>query len=138
MFGFQAANAAPLVEGRPIKNPQTVATAIRIGNPASWDGAMNALKESNGHIAKVTDEEILAAYKLAARTEGVFAEPASAASLAGLIHCVRDGLIPVGSKVVATLTGHGLKDPDNAISVAGLEPTVVAPETDAVKRVIGL
>ena len=85
MFGFQAANAAPLVEGRPIKNPQTVATAIRIGNPASWDGAMNALKESNGHIAKVTDEEILAAYKLAARTEGVFAEPASAASLAGLI-----------------------------------------------------
>jgi threonine synthase len=115
-----------------------VATAIRIGNPASWDGAMNALKESNGHIAKVTDEEILAAYKLAARTEGVFAEPASAASLAGLIHCVRDGLIPVGSKVVATLTGHGLKDPENAISVAGLEPTVVAPETDAVKRVIGL
>jgi threonine synthase len=138
MFGFQAANAAPLVEGRPIKNPQTVATAIRIGNPASWDGAMNALKESNGHIAKVTDEEILAAYKLAARTEGVFAEPASAASLAGLIHCVRDGLIPGGSKIVATLTGHGLKDPDNAISVAGLEPTVVAPETDAVKRVIGL
>ena len=138
MFGFQAANAAPLVEGRPIKNPQTVATAIRIGNPASWDGAMNALKESNGHIAKVTDEEILAAYKLAARTEGVFAEPASAASLAGLIHCVRDGLIPGGSKIVATLTGHGLKDPDNAISVAGLEPTIVAPETDAVKRVIGL
>ena len=138
MFGFQAANAAPLVEGRPIENPQTVATAIRIGNPASWDGAMNALKESNGHIAKVTDEEILAAYKLAARTEGVFAEPASAASLAGLIHCVRDGLIPAGSRVVATLTGHGLKDPDNAISVAGLEPTVVAPETDAVKRLIGL
>ena len=138
MFGFQAANAAPLGEGRPIANPQTVATATRIGNPASWDGAMNALKESNGHIAKVTDEEILAAYKLAARTEGVFAEPASAASLAGLIHCVRDNLIPAGSRVVATLTGHGLKDPDNAISVAGLEPTVVAPETDAVKRLIGL
>ncbi|HJO08622.1 MAG TPA: threonine synthase [Verrucomicrobiota bacterium] len=138
MFGFQAANAAPLVEGRPVENPQTVATAIRIGNPASWDGAMNALKESNGHITKVTDEEILAAYKLAARTEGVFAEPASAASLAGLIHCVQNGLIPEGSRVVATLTGHGLKDPDNAISVAGLEPTVVAPETDAVKRAIGL
>jgi threonine synthase len=138
MFGFQAANAAPLVEGRPIENPQTVATAIRIGNPASWDGAMNALKESNGHIAKVSDEEILAAYKLAARTEGVFAEPASAAPLAGLIHCVRDNLIPAGSRVVATLTGHGLKDPDNAISVSGLEPTVVAPEIDAVKRVIGL
>ena len=138
MFGFQAANAAPLVEGRPIENPQTVATAIRIGNPASWDGAVNALKESDGHLAKVTDEEILSAYKLAARTEGVFAEPASAASLAGLIQSVRDGLIPAGSRVVATLTGHGLKDPDNAISVAGLEPTVVAPETDAVKRVIGL
>ncbi|MBC8244794.1 MAG: threonine synthase [Verrucomicrobia bacterium] len=138
MFGFQAANAAPLVVGRPIENPQTVATAIRIGNPASWDGAVNALKESNGQIAKVTDEEILAAYKLAARTEGVFAEPASAASLAGLSHSVRDGLIPAGSKVVATLTGHGLKDPDNAIRVAGFEPTVVAPETDAVKRLIGL
>ena len=138
MFGFQAANAAPLVEGRPIENPQTVATAIRIGNPASWDGAVNALKESNGHIAKVTDEAILAAYKLAARTEGVFAEPASAASLAGLIQSVRDTLIPAGSRVVVTLTGHGLKDPDNAISVAGLEPSVVAPETDAVKRLIGL
>lgn len=138
MFGFQAANAAPLVEGAPVENPQTVATAIRIGNPASWDGAMNALKESNGHIDKVTDEEILSAYKLAARTEGVFAEPASAAPLAGLIHCVRDGRIPAGSRIVATLTGHGLKDPDNAISVAGVEPTVVAPELDAVKRVIGL
>ena len=138
MFGFQAANAAPLVEGAPVENPQTVATAIRIGNPASWDGAMNALKESNGHIDKVTDEEILSAYKLAARTEGVFAEPASAAPLAGLIHCVRDGKIPAGSRIVATLTGHGLKDPDNAISGAGVEPTVVAPELDAVKRVIGL
>jgi len=138
IFGFQAANAAPLVEGRPVENPRTVATAIRIGNPASWDGAVNALKESNGHIAKVTDEAILAAYKLAARTEGVFAEPASAASLAGLIQSVRNNLIPAGSRVVATLTGHGLKDPDNAITVAGFEPIVVAPEPDAVKRVIGL
>lgn len=138
MFGFQAANAAPLVEGTPVENPQTVATAIRIGNPASWDGAMNAINDSNGHIGKVTDEEILAAYKLAARTEGVFAEPASAAPLAGLIHSVRDGKIPAGSKVVATLTGHGLKDPDNAISVAGVEPTVVEAKLDAVRRVIGL
>ena len=81
MFGFQAANAAPLVDGAPIKSPQTVATAIRIGNPASWDGATNAVKESNGHIGKVTDEEILSSYKLVARSEGIFAEPACACLL---------------------------------------------------------
>ena len=138
MFGFQAANAAPLVDGAPIKSPQTVATAIRIGNPASWDGATNAVKESNGHIGKVTDEEILSSYKLVARSEGIFAEPACAAPLAGLIHCVRDGKIPIGSKIVVTLTGHGLKDPDNAINVAGAEPKVIPPELDAVKRVLGI
>ena len=137
MFGFQAANAAPLVDGAPIKSPQTVATAIRIGNPASWDGATNAVKESNGHIGKVTDEEILSSYKLVARSEGIFAEPACAAPLAGLIHCIRDGKIPIGSKIVVTLTGHGLKDPDNAINVAGAEPKVIPPELDAVKRVLG-
>ena len=138
MFGFQAANAAPLVDGAPIKSPQTVATAIRIGNPASWDGATNAVKESNGHIGKVTDEEILSSYKLVARLEGIFAEPACAAPLAGLIHCIRDGKIPIGSKIVVTLTGHGLKDPDNAINVAGAEPKVIPPELDAVKRVLGI
>ena len=138
MFGFQAANAAPLVDGAPIKSPQTVATAIRIGNPASWDGATNAVKESNGHIGKVTDEEILSSYKLVARSEGIFAEPACAAPLAGLIHCIRDGKIPIGSKIVVTLTGHGLKDPDNAINVAGAEPKVIPPELDAVKRVLGI
>ena len=138
MFGFQAANAAPLVDGAPIKRPQTVATAIRIGNPASWDGATNAVKESNGHIGKVTDEEILSSYKLVARSEGIFAEPACAAPLAGLIHCIRDGKIPIGSKIVVTLTGHGLKDPDNAINVAGAEPKVIPPELDAVKRVLGI
>ena len=138
MFGFQAANAAPLVDGAPIKSPQTVATAIRIGNPASWDGATNAVKESNGHIGKVTDEEILSSYKLVARSEGIFAEPACAAPLAGLIHCIRDGKIPIGSKIVVTLTGHGLKDPDNAINVAGAEPKVIPPELDAVKRVLRL
>lgn len=138
MFGFQAANAAPLVDGAPIKSPQTVATAIRIGNPASWDGATNAVKESNGHIGKVTDEEILSSYKLVARSEGIFAEPACAAPLAGLIHCIRDGKIPSGSKIVVTLTGHGLKDPDNAINVAGAEPKVIPPELDAVKRVLGI
>ena len=138
MFGFQAANAAPLVDGAPIKSPQTVATAIRIGNPASWDGATNAVKESNGHIGKVTDEEILSSYKLVARSEGIFAEPACAAPLAGLIHCIRDGKIPIGSKIVVTLTGHGLKDPDNAINVAGAEPKVIPPELDAVKRLLGI
>ena len=138
MFGFQAANAAPLVDGAPIKSPQTVATAIRIGNPASWDGATNAVKESNGHIGKVTDKEILSSYKLVARSEGIFAEPACAAPLAGLIHCIRDGKIPIGSKIVVTLTGHGLKDPDNAINVAGVAPKVIPPELDAVKRVLGI
>src|ERR1041385_2725660 len=89
MFGFQAAGAAPIVDGHPIENPQTVASAIRIGKPASWEGATNALKESKGYIDKVTDDEILDAYKLVARTEGVFAEPASTAPLAGLIKCVQ-------------------------------------------------
>src|SRR6185436_19453326 len=100
-----------------------VATAIRIGNPASWQGAKNALSESNGHIDKVTDDEILAAYKLIARTEGIFVEPACAAPLAGLIRCVRAGMIPEGSLVTATMTGHGLKDPDTAIKTSGFEPT---------------
>jgi threonine synthase len=138
MFGFQAAGAAPIVDGHPIENPQTVATAIRIGNPASWQGATDAVKESEGHIGKVTDEEILAAYKLIARTEGIFVEPACAAPLAGLIKCVQAGQIPEGSLVTATMTGHGLKDPDTAISTAGLTPTVVPADKEAVMRVIGL
>ena len=138
MFGFQAANSAPIVDGSPIENPQTVATAIRIGNPASWVGATNAVKESNGHIGKVTDQEILSAYKQLAQTEGIFAEPACAAPLAGLKNCLVNEKIPAGSKIVVTLTGHGLKDPDNAISEAGYTPTVVAPELDAVKDINGL
>ena len=138
MFGFQAAGAAPIVDGHPIDNPQTVATAIRIGNPASWQGATNAVKESEGHIGKVTDEEILAAYKMIARTEGIFVEPACAAPLAGLIKAVQAGLIPEGSLVTATMTGHGLKDPDTAISTAGFSPTVVPATKEAVMKVIGL
>ncbi|MDB6032430.1 MAG: threonine synthase [Verrucomicrobiales bacterium] len=138
MFGFQAAGAAPIVDGHPISDPQTVATAIRIGNPASWIGATTALKESNGHIGKVSDEEILAAYKLIARTEGIFVEPACAAPLAGLIRCVKEGLIPEGSLITATMTGHGLKDPDCAIQTAGFEPIIVPPTKEAVMRVIGL
>ncbi|HEY2953297.1 MAG TPA: threonine synthase [Verrucomicrobiae bacterium] len=138
MFGYQAAGAAPIVDGHPIDNPQTIATAIRIGNPASWQAASNALQESNGHIDKVTDDEILAAYKLIARTEGIFVEPACAAPLAGLIKYVAAGLIPEGSLVTATMTGHGLKDPDTALQTAGFEPVVVPPTMEAVMRVIGL
>jgi threonine synthase len=138
MFGFQAAGAAPIVDGAPVAEPNTVATAIRIGNPASWQAAVNAMKESHGLIDKVTDEEILHAYKMIARTDGVFVEPASAASLAGIIKCVKAGKIPSGSVVTATMTGHGLKDPDCAIKTAGFEPIVAQPTRDAVMKVIGL
>jgi threonine synthase len=138
MFGFQAAGAAPIVDGHRIDEPHTVATAIRIGNPASWEGAKNAIAESNGHINKVTDEEILAAYRLISRTEGIFVEPACGAALAGLIKCVESGMIPEGSLVTATMTGHGLKDPDTAISAAGFTPTIVEPTKDAVAKILGL
>jgi threonine synthase len=138
LFGFQASGAAPIVDGRPVDHPETVASAIRIGNPASWQGATMALKESNGYIGKVTDEEILAAYKLIARTDGVFVEPASAAPLAGLIRCAKAGMIPDGSVITAIMTGHGLKDPDTAIRTAGFEPVVVKPTKEAVMKVIGL
>ncbi|HTA29086.1 MAG TPA: threonine synthase [Candidatus Cybelea sp.] len=138
MFGFQAAGAAPMVLGHPVEDPQTVASAIRIGHPASWEPAALALKESNGFIDKVTDEEILAAYKLIARTEGIFVEPASAACLAGLIQCVKAEKIAKGSVVAATMTGHGLKDPDNAIAAAGFEPIVAPARTGAVMKLMGL
>ncbi|HDR2072412.1 TPA: pyridoxal-phosphate dependent enzyme [Staphylococcus aureus] len=117
MFGFQAEGASPIVQNKVIKNPETIATAIRIGNPASWDKATNALKESNGLIDSVTDDEILEAYQLMTTKEGVFSEPASNASIAGLIKLHRQGKLPQGKKVVAILTGNGLKDPDPAISL---------------------
>jgi threonine synthase len=138
MFGWQAAGAAPIVDGKPVEHPHTVATAIRIGNPASWQAAVTAAKESNGRIDKVTDDEIITAYKLIARTEGVFVEPACAAPLAGLIRCVKEAAIPVGSVITATMTGHGLKDPDNAIKAAAVQPVVVQPTKDEVLKVIGL
>src|SRR5581483_7821149 len=138
IFGFQAAGAAPIVDGYPIEKPQTVASAIRIGNPASWQGATNASKESNGQISKVTDEEIIHAYKTVARTDGILVEPASAAPLAGLIQCVKAGKIPPGSVITATMTGHGLKDPDTAIKASGFEPFVVEAKKEAVMQVIGL
>lgn len=138
MFGFQAAGAAPIVDGEPVLEPNTVATAIRIGNPASWQGARSAIDESMGHIDKVTDEEILAAYRQVAQSDGIFVEPASASCLAGLKKCHAAGMIPEGSVITATMTGHGLKDPDNAIKNAGFEPTVVDPTKEAVMEVIGL
>jgi threonine synthase len=128
MFGFQAAGAAPLVYGAPVLKPDTIATAIRVGNPASWDGAMRARDESGGLFEAVTDEEILAAYRLLAGQEGVFVEPSSATSVAGMLRVVEDGRLPAGSLVVCTVTGHGLKDPDTALRDApDPEPTPVDP-----------
>ena len=118
MWGFQASGAAPLVHGRRVDRPETVATAIRIGDPASWDKAIAARDESGGRIEAVTDEEILAAYRDLARLEGIFCEPASAASVAGVRKMAADDRLDPDATVVAVLTGHGLKDPEWAISTA--------------------
>jgi threonine synthase len=133
MMGFQAAGAAPIVAGHPIENPETVATAIRIGNPASWYGATAAASESGGAISAVSDEEILSAYRFLATEESVFCEPASAASVAGLLKVG----VPEGSTVVCVLTGHGLKDPDIAISQIAV-PTPVDADYDAIRKELGL
>ncbi|MES2307263.1 MAG: threonine synthase [Verrucomicrobiota bacterium] len=138
MFGYQAAGAAPIVDNRIIENPETVATAIRIGNPASWDGAKKAAAESKGQIDKVTDEEILNGYRLLAKSEGIFAEPASAASAAGIIKAHREGKIPAGSVITATLTGHGLKDPDTAINVSSNTVTVVPSNLESILKALKL
>ena len=132
MCGFQAAGAAPIVLGKPVSDPQTIATAIRIGHPASWEGANTAVAESQGLIQSVTDDEILAAYSMVARMEGIFAEPASVAPLAGLLRMGRQGLIPKGSLITLTLTGHGLKDPDTAMDQSKIEAKVVEPKMDAI------
>jgi len=118
MMGFQAEGAAPIVRGYPIKKPRTIATAIRIGNPASWKRAEEARDESKGVIDTVTDKEIIEAYKMLSSREGLFVEPASAASVAGLIKYVQQGYFSRASTIVCILTGHGLKDPDRAIKVA--------------------
>jgi len=133
MVGFQAAGAAPIVLGRIVENPQTVATAIRIGNPASWDAALVAVKESMGAIDSVTDEEILQAYTAVAATEGIFCEPASAASVAGVMKLAKQGGLRAGETVVCTLTGHGLKDADTAISVSTQPKTVRATREDVAR-----
>lgn len=133
LLGAQASGAAPIVHGRVFDQPETVATAIRIGHPASWDLALNALKESNGHILEVTDEEILEAYQLIAKREGVFAEPASCAPIAAIKKRLAAGEIEKGSTVTAVLTGNGLKDPETAINVSVLEPLIIKADIEALR-----
>jgi len=136
MIGFQAAGAAPIVLGHVVEKPETVATAIRIGNPASWKTAEAARDESGGLIDMVTDEEILEAFQLVAAKEGIFCEPASAASIAGVIKMNKVGYFGSGARIVCTLTGHGLKDPDTAIKVSA-KPTTVKSDMDEVVKVLG-
>jgi threonine synthase len=135
MLGYQASGAAPIVRGRPVENPETVATAIRIGNPVSWQQAVAASKESGGWFAECTDEEILHVQKLLAQTEGIFCEPASAISLAGLLKDLELGKVGEGSTIVCTLTGHGLKDPDTAIAQSA-KPLTVDAELKAIEGII--
>jgi threonine synthase len=135
MLGYQASGAAPIVRGRPVENPETVATAIRIGNPVSWQQATAACHESGGWFAECTDEEILHVQKLLARTEGIFCEPASAIAVAGVLKDLEFGRIGEGTSVVCTLTGHGLKDPDTAIAQSA-KPVTVDAELNAVERAI--
>jgi len=139
MLGFQAQGAAPIVRGHPIEDPKTIATAIKIGNPASWVNAQRARDESGGLIGMVSDREILSAYKLLASKEGIFVEPASAASVAGVLRLAQKGFFRKAAKarVVCVLTGHGLKDPDRAIASVR-RPTVVKASTKAVLGAIGL
>jgi threonine synthase len=137
MLGWQAAGAAPIVLGEPIRYPETIATAIQIGNPASWKQAEAARDESGGHIGAITDAEILEAYRLLAAEEAVFVEPASAASVAGLLQASAEGIVDASDVVVCTVTGHGLKDPQRAIAEVELADPVPA-EAGAVAEAIGL
>lgn len=136
MCGYQAAGSAPFIKGAMVDNPETIATAIRIGHPQSWEKAWQVQKDSQGWFDACTDEEILAAQKLLAEKEGVFCEPASAASLAGAMRDIKNGKIPQGSKIVCTLTGHGLKDPDTAIKQSTSAVLTIAAELEAVKKAI--
>ena len=137
MWGFQAEGAAPLVNGAPVRNPETIATAIRIGNPASWDFAIAARDESEGLIDSVTDAEILEAYRLLASTEGLFCEPSSAAGVAGMLKRHRAGQLDPGQTIVCTLTGNGLKDPQWALEGAA-DPVIIDVNADAAARALGL
>jgi threonine synthase len=137
MFGFQAAGSAPIVNGAPVKSPQTIATAIRIGNPASWEQAVAARDESGGRIEAVTDRQILSAYRLLAGKEGVFVEPSSASSVAGLLLARENDWLSAGLQVVCTVTGNGLKDPEWAIAGAP-KPVTVAVDAGAAAAQLGL
>ena len=137
MLGWQAQGSAPLVHGEPVPYPETIATAIRIGNPANWGGAIAARDESDGHIGAVTDAEILDAYRLLATAEGCFVEPASAAAVAGLLKAAAGGQVRADETVVCTLTGHGLKDPQRAMDEVDVGPAVDATP-DAVAAELGL
>lgn len=137
MFGFQAEGAAPIVRGAPVEKPETIASAIRIGNPASWKSAIEARDESGGEIRAVSDSAILEAYRMLARFEGIFAEPASAAALAGAIQMHADKILIRGTRAVLTLTGHGLKDPGTALKIVP-EPKPVKADVQTIAEMVGL
>jgi len=141
MFGFQAAGSAPIVLGHVVKNPDTIASAIRIGNPASWELAIAARENSDGYFGSITDDKILDAHRILSAEVGIFVEPASAISVAGLLERAEAGQIPSGATVVLTVTGHGLKDPQWALRAADgsdVTPTVVPVDTDEIASVLGL
>ncbi|MDO9590990.1 MAG: threonine synthase [Microcella sp.] len=141
MLGFQAAGSAPIVLGQPVKKPETIASAIRIGNPASWELALVARDDSNGYFGAIDDAGILAAHRMLSREVGIFVEPASAISVAGLLERSEAGMIPAGATVVLTVTGHGLKDPQWALKGpdgVDVSPTVVPVDTAEVASVLGL
>jgi threonine synthase len=138
MFGFEAEGAAAIVKGMPVENPETIATAIRIGNPASWKEAISAADESDGQIGYVSDDQILEAYQLIARSEGVFCEPSSAASVAGLAKQLHAGAIPKDQTIVCVLTGNGLKDPDMPLKLCQTNLTPVPPSLSEMKAAMGL
>lgn len=138
LAGFQASGSAPIVRGHPVDDPDTIATAIRIGNPASWDRAVAAADESEGFIDEVTDEQIMYAYSVLASHEGVFAEPASCAAAAGLFKMAQAGLIKSGERVILVLTGNGLKDPDTAVSLGNAEKIGCAADGPSLRKALGI
>jgi threonine synthase len=141
MFGFQASGSAPIVRGEPVRNPETIASAIRIGNPASWELALQARDETDGYFGAIDDDKILEAQRILSAEVGIFVEPASAISVAGLLERSAAGAVPAGARVVLTVTGHGLKDPQWALRLpdgSEVQPTVVPVDVPAIAQVLGL